>query len=1155
MIRRSTLILFEILVGTLVTLGFGVAFMAWRLSQGPITLVPVKRQIESQLSEARGGRPVRIDRVELAWSPEDRGLELKARGVKALSADGRLLTESRAVDIGVSLPHLAFGRLAVDQADFDGADITMTLAADGSAGIAFGPPGSPADFVIPPPPPNETPSQRVNRLLDGLRSAFRPVGIGGALRSVRVEHVRLTVVDEKTGSVWKADEARIALSRQGQAIALNCAADLKGPRGAAPATLSIRTGTDFDSAQVSLTASGVQPAALAPVSAMGPLASLRAPVTAAISIGLDRRVGVTRFEGDVRLGRGYWQLADGRMEIAGGRLRGDYDIAHDVLSVKEIMLGGEGGTRIQGRLAIDHASAFLGGGGTAPAVFNVSMPELAVEAPGVFSRPVAVRNLVMKGEIAPADARVSFEEASFSVDNARVQIGGKIYWGNDGAGRIRPGFEVRGDIKGALDARSMLALWPLKLGEGARSWLETGLLGGRVLTASVRADITPAMLAMESLPNDRLHMDLTYDGARVQYFEGMTPITEGRGSAVMQGNRFDLVLVSGKVGTLAVSNGKVELPRLKPKGAVATYSGRAEGDARAMVELIHQMPIDIESRFPAQVPTIVGRGVADFELKRPMLKEVRDGDLKWTIDARLDGVGGVAKDNRYTVSNWRMRAVGGQDALTFSGPMTLNASAVNLTWTEAFGRNLAAPSRYVIDGRFDARDLERLGIGVAAYANGPVGVQLRGDGRGLDMSSGAVRVDLKDAEVVLPKRAWVKRPGRPATATFDVRGAPDGALTLADLDMKGPGFAANGTVNLGADNSFQGATLQRVWIDGRTDLRVTARRTREGVIQVAANGPMFDAAPFMAADAPAPPEKVASAPPPRTGALPVVARDVQVVSAPVNERWDYAIQADRILMKGDAELSMGRLEMTLVGPLMTRLDLRGGGPNNSTLQLSLGAPNGAMSGPISFKADDMGFAYRAVTGADNVRGGAVEGAGTWQAQTQRAEVVVKARNFQVVKLGPMARLLTSVGSLRGLAETLNGDGVSFTGLEAPLTIADGTLYVAESRAAGPSIGITAKGTVTLADGNLDLDGVLVPSYGLNSMLSGVPVLGQLLASRPGEGVLGLTYSMNGPSDQPRVGVNPLSALTPGILRRIFEPWSAPAQPPKAATPGSAPSNG
>jgi hypothetical protein len=51
----------------------------------------------------------------------------------------------------------------------------------------------------------------------------------------------------------------------------------------------------------------------------------------------------------------------------------------------------------------------------------------------------------------------------------------------------------------------------------------------------------------------------------------------------------------------------------------------------------------------------------------------------------------------------------------------------------------------------------------------------------------------------------------------------------------------------------------------------------------------------------------------------------------------------------------------------------------------------------------------------------------------------------------------------------------------------------------------------------------------------VPVIGDLLVSRRGEGVFGMTYSINGSVESPRVGVNPVSALTPGILRRIFEP--------------------
>ncbi|MBL8558475.1 MAG: hypothetical protein JNM47_07130 [Hyphomonadaceae bacterium] len=1125
MIRRSTLIAFEILVGLMVTIGFGLGFMAWRLSQGPVVLPGMKQHIERQLSDARGGRPVTIERVELAWSGADRGLELKARGVKVLSETRAVLTESRSVDIGLSLRSLAFARLAVDRAAFDGADVTVTLAADGSAGVAFGPPGTPPDFVIPPPPPGESLAQRVNRILDGMASVFRPVGVGGALQAVRIDRTRLTIVDEKHESLWRADSAAIDLKRDGSELVLAASADFRSAKGSAPATLKVTTKTDFSAARVELTAREVQPTALIPAAALGPMAGLQAPVTAAITVGLDRKIGVTLIEGDVRVGAGALAMGEGRMAISGARLRGAYDLAGDTLLIDNIAVDGER-TQIKGRIAIRQASAFLGAGASEPARFDVALPSVELDAPGVFSAPIAMRAVTLRGAIAPKDASITFDEIDATVENARVALAGRLYWIADAEGVLRPGLSARGGVTGVIDARSVLRFWPVQFVKSARTWVDEGVLGGRVSNAVFAADISPAELSAKLLRNESLSLSFDFDGANVRYLEGMTAITDGRGSAVLKGNRFDLTMASGRVGTLALSQGRVELPRLNPKGAEATFAGRAQGEARAMVDLLRQAPIGLDEKLPADPATIVGRGAADFAIRRPMLSNVPGEQVKFTVDAQLEGVGAVSRDGRFTIANWRMHTTGDERALTFAGPMSINRSQANLTWTESLRETTAPPSRFVIDGRFEAPDLIRFGFGVAEYATGVVGAQLTGTGRGLDVATASVRLDLKDAEIVLPKYIWSKRPGRAATASFDVREAPDGGLILSNLDARGPGVAATGGLTVSKSNQLSTLNLTRVWIDGRTDMRVTARRSREGVLLVQANGPMFDATPFLGPD-----------PPPR----PHSSAANGVVIAP--ERVDYAVQTDRVLLKAGSELANGRVESTLVGATMTRLDVRGLGPNNSLMQLSMGGPDGAATGPIAFRADDMGFAYRAITGADNVRGGKMAGSGVWRAANGRAEMTIKGENFQVVGAPAMGRLLSSIGSLRGLGETLNGEGISFNGLEAPLTIVDGKVYVAESRAAGPSLGITAKGSIRLEDGLVDLDGVVVPIYGLNSVLGGVPVLGQLFTSRRGEGMFAMTYSMSGPSDVPRVTVNPISALAPGILRRIFEPWGTPVQPP------------
>ena len=112
-----------------------------------------------------------------------------------------------------------------------------------------------------------------------------------------------------------------------------------------------------------------------------------------------------------------------------------------------------------------------------------------------------------------------------------------------------------------------------------------------------------------------------------------------------------------------------------------------------------------------------------------------------------------------------------------------------------------------------------------------------------------------------------------------------------------------------------------------------------------------------------------------------------------------------------------------------------------------------------------------------------------------------------------------------------------------------------ARAAGRAIGATADGYIDRPQGTLALKGSLVPAYGVNSVLSNIPLLGDLLASKKGEGILGVTYSATGNVEQPNISTNPLSMLTPGIFRRIFEghmpTGDAPTNAPVAAQPTQA----
>jgi hypothetical protein len=159
--------------------------------------------------------------------------------------------------------------------------------------------------------------------------------------------------------------------------------------------------------------------------------------------------------------------------------------------------------------------------------------------------------------------------------------------------------------------------------------------------------------------------------------------------------------------------------------------------------------------------------------------------------------------------------------------------------------------------------------------------------------------------------------------------------------------------------------------------------------------------------------------------------------------------------------------------------------------------------------------------------------------------IVKLKDFRLLNQPLLARLF-SAGSLIGFGNLLQGQGIAIDELRIPFSSRNGVLAVTGVRATGPAIGVSAEGYIDRPKNEIALKGTLVPLFGINSVLGLIPLLGDLLVSKPGEGIIGMTYSVAGNADEPKVSVNPLSMVTPGILRRIFE-----GRMPEAA---NAPSN-
>ncbi len=145
-----------------------------------------------------------------------------------------MLSRAREARIELGVLPLLIGRISVVRAEFDGGEITLTRKATGATWVAFGPPGNPPDIIVPPAPAGETLEQSVVRLLDGLQTAFAPVGSAGGLKGVGVRNAHLTIVEESNDARWTADAANFALDRRGNALTLMANARLEGRARSGP---------------------------------------------------------------------------------------------------------------------------------------------------------------------------------------------------------------------------------------------------------------------------------------------------------------------------------------------------------------------------------------------------------------------------------------------------------------------------------------------------------------------------------------------------------------------------------------------------------------------------------------------------------------------------------------------------------------------------------------------------------------------------------------------------------------------------------------------------------------------------------------------------------------------------------------------------------
>ena len=117
---------------------------------------------------------------------------------------------------------------------------------------------------------------------------------------------------------------------------------------------------------------------------------------------------------------------------------------------------------------------------------------------------------------------------------------------------------------------------------------------------------------------------------------------------------------------------------------------------------------------------------------------------------------------------------------------------------------------------------------------------------------------------------------------------------------------------------------------------------------------------------------------------------------------------------------------------------------------------------------------------------------------------------------------------------LDPANVPFDRMRLDYTKRGSVVVIDDATLRGASVGATFNGTLDLAKQTVSLAGTYLPAYAFNNLFGRLPIIGLALGGGSKGGLIGVTFKVDGKLSAPSLMINPLSVITPGIFRKIFE---------------------
>jgi hypothetical protein len=742
---------------------------------------------------------------------------------------------------------------------------------------------------------------------------------------------------------------------------------------------------------------------------------------------------------------------------------------------------------------------------------------------------VAVVSGQLRGAYDPSRGRVTIEQLRFDLGGPLIEASGTV--DGLGAGFLAGGWPQAIDVSAALDLREVPAnqlpsLWPEQLAPKPRVWV-TGRIHDGVAThatAQLGAHVDLSPDAASPVKVDLFTGTLEFRGLTVQYFPPLPPLRGVDGSGTFDRTRLDLTATAGAVKGVQLLGGTAKLSKLDTHDEEIAIDAAAKGPLRDIMEVLDSDPLHYAQKLNVAPAAIGGTADGHVLFNFPLKRDLPFEEVDFGAHASVSGVAIAKIVGGRDLSDGDFELKLDRTALKLDGTGRIADVPASLSWVQSLKAGERDHARYTMKARIDDAGRQRLDVDFFPdVLKGPVDVDVAYTTVEPKRAAATVSLGLKDATVDIAKLNWTKAPGVAATASLDLELVDGHVRNIKEASIKGGGADAHVSVAFDAQQSLRRVDAPRLII-GETDANGSVVHRPEGGWQVDLHGLAFDA----------------------TG----LASSLDSSSgAALDEPLVIDAVVDRLLLGPKREARDVRAQVFYDGAHWQAASvdaiLFGGGK----ARLRFGEAGGRRH--LQLTSDDFGGLMKLTNISENIAGGQLEITGAVDDSGAKRVLrgKVDAADYRLVNAPLFARLL-SVASFSAIGSLLSGEGIPFTRLKADFTVSDGKIDIDVLRAYGGAIGVNVSGSFDTSGETLDISGTLVPAYTINSVLGNIPLLGPILLGGKGEGIFAANFKIAGPVSNARISVNPLSALAPGALRKLFlfeaPDVAEPAPPPSAS---------